>query len=104
MQDMLAEDVQAKFNCLFGSNTRPRALFQTVQGENQARLENQNVYFDSLKQCACADDLALPGDLIQSGKRAVIKCVGNTYVTFDEIYLPFGKMTNSEFTRRVLQR
>jgi hypothetical protein len=49
MQEMHAEDVQAKFNCLYGSNTRPRAVFETAEGENKARLENQNVYFDSLK-------------------------------------------------------
>ena len=40
-----AADVQAKFNCLYGSNTRPHAMLEKSDSD---RLAGQKLYFDQL--------------------------------------------------------
>ena len=45
VSEISACDVQTRFNALYGSNTKPKNVFERASLE---KLVNQNVYFDKL--------------------------------------------------------
>jgi hypothetical protein len=98
--------VQAKFNAIIGSNTRPRGVFSASA---DPRLLDTNVYFDRLEHVA---DKSINAIEAESGalywekkvkNEMYIKCKEG-WVSFSEVATPIGKFKTEKLRVQILKQ
>ena len=105
-----SDEIQARFNALHGSNTRPRAIFAEAEGEHGAKLLGQNIYFDSL--VPASDSFLESVDVVKGtlvcNRKAVKDKVfiktGDGWVSFGSTTLPIGKFSAQQLMQRILTK